>query len=190
VTASVDPYIYPGTKTLKNRLGITDPRILDKQERRAVVQRIREGIPAGAFDLVHLQAIHRHLFQDIYDWAGEIRTVEISKGAQQFQFRQYIHTGMADVHRRLVRSRFLAGLPRQDFGQQVAMIIGDVNYIHPFREGNGRTQLQYLKLLAERAGHPIDLAVIDSKRWIEASQISHGADYALMARLIVEAMQK
>jgi cell filamentation protein len=65
-----------------------------------------------------------------------------------------------------------------------------VNYIHPFREGNGRTQLQYLKLLADKAGHPIDLVVLDSKRWIKASQISHAADYALMASLIAEAIQR
>lgn len=151
-------------------------------------QRIAEGIPFGKFDFAHLRAIHRHLFQDIYDWAGEIRTVEISKGAQQFQFRQYIPTGMADVHRRLVRSRFLASLSPSDFARQVAVIIGDVNYIHPFREGNGRTQLQYLKLLAARAGHPIDLARLNTTRWIEASQVSHAADYSLMAQLIAEAV--
>lgn len=185
-----DPYVHPGTSILKNHFGITDPVNLDRIERSFVAQRITEGVPSGALDLSHLQAIHRHLFQDIYEWAGEIRTVEINKGAQQFQFRQYIHTGMADVHRRLVRSRFLTGLSRQDFAQQVAVIIGDVNYIHPFREGNGRAQLQYLKLLTERAGHPVDLARIDTKRWIEASQVSHAAAYALMARLIAEAILK
>jgi cell filamentation protein len=190
VNGSDDPYVYSGTRTLRNHLGITDPLVLYRVERKFVAERISEGVPRGAFDLAHLQAIHRHLFQDIYEWAGEIRTIEISKGAQQFQFRQYIHTGIADVHRRLVRSRFLTGLSPQDFAQQVAVIIGDVNYIHPFREGNGRTQLQYLKLLAEQAGNPIDLTILDSKRWIEASQISHAADYGLMASLIVEATQK
>ncbi|AMN39205.1 filamentation induced by cAMP protein Fic [Rhodoplanes sp. Z2-YC6860] len=63
-----------------------------------------------------------------------------------------------------------------------------MNYIHPFREGNGRTQLQYLKLLAARAGHPIDLARLDQTRWIEASQVSHAADSDLMAQLIAEAI--
>jgi cell filamentation protein len=183
-----DPYVYPGTRILKNRLGITDPARLDRIERRIVIQRSRKGIPNGAFDLAHLQAIHRHLFQDIYDWAGEIRTVEISKGAQQFQFRQYIHTGMADVHRRLTKSRFLAGLSRHDFSQQAAVIVGDVNFIHPFREGNGRTQMQYLKQLSERAGNPVDLAQLDSSRWIEASRVSHATEYALMAGLIENAV--
>ena len=94
-----DPYVYPGTSILRNRLGITDPEFLDKQERSLVVLRVRRGVPRGNFDLTHLRAIHRHLFQDIYDWAGELRTVEISKGAQQFQFRQFIQTGMADFRR-------------------------------------------------------------------------------------------
>jgi cell filamentation protein len=137
VSGADDPYVYPGTRTLKNRLGIADPEQLERVERRLSVERSRQGVPAGNFDLAHLQAIHRHLFQDIYDWAGEIRTVEISKGAQQFQFRQYIHTGMADVHRRLARSRFLGGLSRAEFAKQAAVILGDVNFVHPFREGNG-----------------------------------------------------
>ncbi|AMN39204.1 Fic/DOC family protein [Rhodoplanes sp. Z2-YC6860] len=120
-----DPYVYPGTRTLRNRLHITDPLRLDQVERRLAVARSKMGVPPGEFDLAHLQAIHRHLFQDIYDWAGEIRKVEISKGVQQFQFRQYIPTGMSDVHRRLMKSRFLAGLSRPDFARQAAVIIGE-----------------------------------------------------------------
>lgn len=183
-----DPYVYPGTFVLRNKLSVTDPVFLEKQERALVVLRSRRGIPRGDFDLAHLRAIHRHLFPDIYDWAGELRTVEISKGDQQFQFRQYIPTGMADVHRRLVQSRFLSGLPPADFAGQAAIIVGDINYIHPFREGNGRTQLQYLKQLADKAGHRLDLARIEGPRWIEASVFSHATDYGAMAALIGEAI--
>jgi cell filamentation protein len=183
-----DPYVYPGTATLRNRFGIIEPEILNRVERRLVVQRIREGVPAGSFDLGHLRAIHRHLFQDIYDWAGELRTVEISRGGQQFQFRRYIETGMTDVHRRLVKSGFLRGLLASEFANQAASILGDVNYIHPFREGNGRTQLQYLKQLATEAGHDLDLSLIDAAAWIEASRTSHMADYALMGEAIRRAI--
>jgi cell filamentation protein len=112
---SDDPYVYPGTSVLRNRLGTTDPDYLDKQERALVVLRMRGNIPGGSFDLTHLRAIHRHLFQDVYDWAGELRTVEISKGRQQFQFRKFIETGMANVHGRLVRSRFLKELSATSF---------------------------------------------------------------------------
>jgi cell filamentation protein len=189
VSETGDPYVYPGTSVLRNRLGITDPVFLDKQERVLVALRIRRNVPRGSFDLKHLRAIHRHLFQDVYDWAGELRTVEISKGSQQFQFRQYIQTGMADVHRRLERSRFLRGLSAADFAEQAAVIVGDINYIHPFREGNGRTQLQYLKQLAAQAGHHLDLARIAGDRWIEASISSHAADYSMMAKVLADALK-
>ena len=184
----VDPYLIPGSKVLRNRLGISDARELDRIERRLVGDRMVERIPTGSFDLSHLRAIHRHLFQDIYDWAGELRTVEISKGGHQFQFRRYIQTGMADVHRRLVQSKFLKGLRGDGFAREAGAIIGDVNYIHPFREGNGRTQAQYLKQLAVQAGHDLDLRQIDRRLWIEASMASHGADYSLMAKVIRQAI--
>lgn len=77
-----DPYLYPGAGVLRNRLGLTDPDQLDRVERRLVTQRIIEGAPTGDFDVAHLRAIHRHLFQDVYAWAGELRTVEIAKGGQ------------------------------------------------------------------------------------------------------------
>jgi cell filamentation protein len=110
-----DPYLYPGTDVLRNKLEITSAEELDAQERRFVTARSMQGVPKGSFDLDHLRAIHRHLFQDIYDWAGKLRTVEISKDGHQFQFRQYIETGMGDGHRRLVKADFLKGLSSQDF---------------------------------------------------------------------------
>jgi len=188
VTAFDDPYVYAGTDVLRNRLGIVDAERLDRVERRLATQRAKRGVPTGDFDLKHLCAIHHHLLQDIYDWAGDLRTVEINKGGHQFQFRRYIQTGMSDVRRRLVQSKFLRGLGPDDFAQQAGVIIGDVNYIHPFREGNGRAQALYLKQLAAQAGHDLDLRRIDPALWVEASKSSHGADYELMARVIRQAI--
>lgn len=181
-----DPYCYPGTNVLKNRLGITDPAQLDKVERQLVVQRTAEGVPKGKFDLAHLRAIHRHLFMDVYEWAGELRTVEIAKPGSQFQFRQFIEAGMANVHARLVQARYLRGLNAPDFAKAAGVIIGDVNHVHPFREGNGRTQLQYLAQLGEVAGHPVILRDLDPRKWIEASKQAQAADYALMGQAIGE----
>ena len=188
MTEDDDPYLYPGTRTLRNRLGILDWDVLDRAERRIVAERSSQSVPGGSFDLSHLQAIHRHLFQDVYDWAGELRTVEINKGGHQFQFRQYIETGMADVHRRLSRARFLRDLSPTEFADQAGVIMGDVNYIHPFREGNGRAQAQYLKQLATQPGHRLDLTRLDPAAWIEASKASHATDYALMAEAIRRAI--
>jgi cell filamentation protein len=176
-----EPYVYPGSHVLRNKLNIRDEARLEAFERRVVIQRGRHGIPPGDFDLAHLQAIHRHLFQDIYDWAGELRTVEISKDGHQFQFRRFIETGMADVHKRLVAARFLAGLDLPAFAAAAGEIIGDVNYVHPFCDGNGRTQLQYLRQLAERADHPLDLTLLERSAWLAASSAAHRADYSLIS---------
>jgi cell filamentation protein len=75
------------------------------------------------------------------------------------------------------------------FAEQAAVILGDINYIHPFREGNGRTQLQYLKQLAEQAGHRLDLTLIEGPRWIAASVASHAADYQPMAAALAKALK-
>lgn len=186
----MDSYCYPPDySVLKNKLGLKSRAELDMAERLLVSQRMEQGCPEGNFDLAHLQAIHRHLFQDIYAWAGEIRTVEISKGGQDFQFRQFIGTGMADVHKRIVANHYLRNLTAGEFARHAGRIMGDVNYVHPFREGNGRTQLQYLEQLAERAGHPIDLLRLEPSRWIQASKESHAGDYALMEQCIFEALE-
>ena len=188
---SDDPYTYPRTNILSNKLDIRDADELDRIERRLATQRAREGVPKGNFDLKHLKAIHRHLFQDIYDWAGQIRTVEIAKGGTQFQFQRYIETGMADVHRRLVQRNFLRGLDAAAFADGAGEIMGDVNYVHPFREGNGRTQMLYLTQLASQAGHRIDIErvrTLDS--WIKASRAAHRGDYAPMSRAIEAALHR
>jgi cell filamentation protein len=176
-----DPYLYPGSTVLINKLGITQPDKLAYAERELAAQRQAEGVPEGGFDLAHLRAIHFHLFQDIYAWAGALRTVEMAKSGHQFQFRRFIETGMRDIHRRLVGANFLRALSPEQFASSAAHIIGDVNYVHPFRDGNGRTQLLFLEQLASQAGHCFDLTRLDPARWIDASRAAHLADYSLVA---------
>ena len=185
---SDDPYLWPGTAILRNKLNIRSAAALDRVERRLVTQRTIEGVPGGDFDLAHLRAIHLHLFQDVYDWAGQIRTVEMSKGGSQFQFRQYIQTGMDYVYRQIVEGPSLKGLSRANFAARAGEIIGNVNYVHPFREGNGRTQLQYLRQLATWAGHSLDLTKLDKASWLHASTEAHQARYGAMAESIEAAL--
>ena len=183
-------YCYPPDYTvLKNKLNLRDADLLARFERRLVTARIAQEIPKGDFDLDHLKAIHRHLFQDLYTWAGELRTVEIAKGDQQFQLRRYMEVGVGDVHRRIVASRYLSGLPADLFAQQAGEILGDLNYVHPFREGNGRTQLLYLDQLASRAGHPLDLTKIEEDTWMSASKEAHEGRYEAMSRCVARAIE-
>jgi cell filamentation protein len=95
---------------------------------------------------------------------------------------------MADIQGRLKKAKFLRSLSQGDFARAAGGIIGDVNYVHPFREGNGRTQLQYLKQLAARAGHPIDLTRLTPEGWLAASRAAHNGDYGVMAREIRAAL--
>ena len=88
----------------------------------------------------------------------------------------------ADVHRRIVGAGYFRGLGLAGFAQSAGKIIGDVNDVHPFREGNGRVQAQYLKRLAERAGHRLDLTKLDPASWIEASRQAHKGEYEPMAQ--------
>ena len=170
-------YCYPPDyRVLKNRLDIRDGDVLAAAEAEFVRTRIEQGSPSGQFDLNHLRDIHHHLFQDVYEWAGEVRQVELSKGGHQFQPKRFIEAGMADVHRRLVEQKYFTGAHKEIFVQDVGGIIGDVNYVHPFREGNGRTQLQYLKQLGDRAGFAVDISKLDPDEWINASIRSHAGE--------------
>lgn len=185
-----DPYVDPASGVLRNKLGIEDAAALDEFERRIVQQRVEEGAPEGKFDLAHLRAIHRHLFQDIYDWAGEVRTLEIAKGGTQFMPRRYIETGMADVHRRIEEAGYLRDLDAVSFAEKASEIVGDVNHAHPFREGNGRTQFEYLRQLAAQAGHRFRTERIDAARWHAASRAAHLGNYRPMAIEIEQALSE
>ena len=135
-----DPnYCYPPDYiVLRNRLDIRDAQALEAAERELVAQRLLEPVPTGDFDLANLKAIHRHLFQDVYAWAGEIRTVEMTKVESRFQSRRFIAAGMADVHRRIVAAEYFRGSGPDGFAEGAGPVLGDVNHVHPFREGNGR----------------------------------------------------
>ena len=182
-------YCYPPDFTvLRNRLHIRDAATLAAAERQFVAQRLLEPVPKGDFDLDHLRAIHRHLFQDLYAWAGEVRTVEIAKGDSRFQPRRLIETGMADIHRRIVAAGYFRASAPGAFAEGAGPLLGDVNHVHPFREGNGRTQLQYLKQLAARAGHGLDLTRVDRAAWLKASRRSNAGDHAAMTGCIRSAL--
>ncbi len=100
---------------------------------------------------MHLRAIHRHLFQDLHAWAGEVRTVERATGDSRFKPMRLIETGMAEIHRRIVAAGYFPGSVPDAFAEGARLLLDNVNHVHPFREGNGRTQFQYLKQLAARS---------------------------------------
>ena len=180
----------PDHKVLRNKFGISNQDDLDTVERELSTSRLRQGCPKGDFDLKHVQSIHHHLFQDTYEWAGEIRTLEISKGDSQFMPCRFIENGMNDIHGRIISTNYLQGTSPSEFSKQAGELIGDLNHVHPFREGNGRTQMQFLKQLSEKAGHDIDLRKINKEQWIEASISSNRGDHSKMQDCIQGALKQ
>jgi cell filamentation protein len=128
----------------------------------------------GRFDSVHLQSIHRTLFQDVFPWAGEFRAVNISKGNSNFGPAMHIAGALADALAKLKAERSLtAALPALDFSLRAAFYLGEINAIHPFREGNGRTQREFIRQLALSAGHPLSWAGFTQEQMVDASIASH-----------------
>ena len=141
-------YCYPGTNVLKNKLDIRDLDRLHEAERDYSSVRQAElsnmGV-TGDFSFKHLCSIHKQLFQDVYSWAGKTRTVDISKGTI-FCLVQFIESQFDDLYRKLKKENFLADIAdEKEMGKRLAFYLGELNMIHPFREGNGRTQRIFIE---------------------------------------------
>jgi cell filamentation protein len=153
---ATDPYLDPVTGVLRNKLGITDPAVLARLEGDIAAVREIELIARrpklGTYDLAHLRAIHRHLFDDVYEWAGEPRTIDISKGTTTFAHHGFLEIAAGNVFADLAARGHLRGLARPAFVAGAGRLLGDLNALHPFRDGNGRAQRVFLQLLANDAG--------------------------------------
>ena len=116
-----------------------------------------------AFDFEHYKAIHRFLFSDLYDWAGEVRTVNISKKGTQFTPAENIEQQAELIFKRLKERNYFKGLPHSEFVEEVVDFYCVTNALHPFREGNGRTQRAFLTQLIRNAGYDISFADMDTE---------------------------
>ena len=183
-----DPYCYPGTTVLRNRAGLREQDALDAFELDMTTQRASEPLPSGRLGVRHYMAIHHHLFGDVYPWAGKRRTVRIFKGGSAFAYPETIDREMARLFAWLRERRYLRGHPADAFARDAAHFLAELNAIHPFREGNGRTSLAFLALLAARAGHPLHLDRLAPDEMLQAAiEGFHGRTArleALIARLV------
>ncbi len=128
----------------------------------------------GRFDTAHLRGIHRHLFQDVFPWAGELRVVGLSKpGSAPFAAPSFIASALDEVLRKLPSEGHLSNLQAGDFAQRAAFYLGEINAAHPFREGNGRTQREFIRQLAAQVGHTISWAGFTQEQMVAASILSH-----------------
>ncbi len=184
-----DPYCYPGTTVLINRLDLHDQAALAAFEAEITSQRATEPLPAGRLGYRHYRAIHRHLFQDVYSWAGKIRTVRMSKDASAFCYPEHIDREMQRLFADLARQKYFRELDAATFSRKAAHFLAELNAIHPFREGNGRTQLSFLIILAEQAGHPFAMERLDPKAMLAATIASFGGNEGPLVDVIAVLVQ-
>lgn len=182
-----DPYLDPASGVLKNRFGITDAATLEATEADLVAARSRElslEPLKGRFDLPHLQAIHRYLFSDVYDWAGQLRTIDISKGGHLFAHHAHIVNAATPIFKKLSEEDHLAGLGPAVFSERAAHYLGELNALHPFREGNGRAQREFVSHLARAAGYYIAWEKMKEAEMLVASIESFKGHTSKLASII------
>lgn len=176
---SQDPYTYPDSTVLRNKFGTRSTNKLARLEYAATAARLdemRRWPPPALFDLNELRRLHGHIFQDVYDWAGSIRSVDIAKAGQMFCRPAFLESEGNRLADALATERLLRGLDRKTFVERLAEHYGDWNALHPFRDGNGRSTREFFRQLAKQAGFELDLTKIERGAWNEASARSFKGD--------------
>lgn len=179
-----DPYTYEHSTVLINKLDLRKQAELDAFEAEISNARSDERLPGGNLDFMHYKAVHHHLFQDVYEWAGNARTVRMSKGSNSFCYPENIEAQAAKLFRELEADDFLRSLDGPAFANKAAHFLAELNAIHAFREGNGRSQLTFFILLADYAGHPIDIDQLEPNKMLNAMIASFDGDEAKLANII------
>ncbi len=188
-------YIYTDPKSgiLRNLADITDPDVLLFFESGAVVKRIQELYenPIKIKGVDSLLSIHRHLFQDVYSWAGKRRKVEISKAGKQFFPTTHFDNAFRFIDTLISDYKNISKGDKQQIAEKLAEILDNVNYLHPFRDGNGRAQREFLRLLALEKGLTLNLNPADNKNvYDQYMQGTINSDVEILSNLILNLMKR
>lgn len=181
--------VYMENGVFKNKLALHTAAQVETAEKEFSAIRAQNLLlqpVTGQFNLEHLQAIHRELFCDIYDWAGELRRVDISKGSSRFAHFAFIEREGRKLLAGLAAENFLQGLDKPRFAERAAYYLGELNVLHPFREGNGRTLRLFITQLALKNGRQIHWQHISAEQMTEASIQAYHGNHRLLTRLILD----
>ncbi|MBQ9044889.1 MAG: Fic family protein [Oscillospiraceae bacterium] len=184
---------YPDTTCLINKLDIRDEKQLAIIEAGITMLRdseLSEQPIQGAFDFAHYRAIHRYLFGEIYAWAGEIRTVNISKKGTHFAEASEIEDVAQHAFERLRQNGYLQNMRFDAFVENIVDFYAVINALHPFREGNGRTQRVFFTQLIRNAGYDIDFSAIDPDELMIATIYAANGVEDHLRRIFSEAIHK
>jgi cell filamentation protein len=173
----LDPHYDFKHDILKNVRGFTTRASLLRYERiktAASLTRLAMQPVKGAFDRDHLQAIHRRIFAEVFPWAGEFRHVNMSRrNSHPFATVQGMERRLEACLEKLAEENYLRGLDADDYSARAAYFLGALNSIHPFRDGNGRAQREFLRELAEEAGYNLNWSRISHTQMYQASDDHH-----------------
>ena len=181
---SIDPIqdnCYPGTTVLVNKLHIHDEAALQEAEALATyvnASKLEQCPLEGVFDFAHYKAIHRFLFSDLYDWAGQVRTVNLSKKGTDFCPAGEIEPQAKLIFDRLKEQNYFKGLPHDAFVEEITDCYCTTNYLHPFREGNGRSIRELIRCMGLEYGLRLNWGNTDRDTLIDAAIASVDDDMA------------
>ena len=177
-------YCYPDSNVLVNKLNIKNADALHTAEREITSLRLAAAKMQpikGKFDMKHLQKIHGYLFGDIYGWAGKLRHVDIAKG-NQFCLAMNLDAYGSNLFKKLEKEHYLIN-SKENVPHRLAYYLSEINVLHPFREGNGRTQRLFIEYLASVAGYRVDFSQVTAEEMIIASADSFACDYESINRM-------
>lgn len=179
-----DPYCYPGSKVLQNLLNIEEDEELAEAEAELTelaVEEIEFDFPP--YDLDYFRSLHRQIFEDIYAWAGELRSIDMSKGATCFCTCKRIMPEANKLFQQLADEDNYEHHDRDAFVAAIAEFYIELNMVHPFREGNGRVQRLLFEHIVINAGFEFDLEGITQQEWVAANIAGVSCDYGPMTAL-------
>lgn len=174
-TTSGSIYCYDDTNILRNRFGIKDNTELKKVEDDITTIRQQAMLDSpikGRFTMNHLCEIHKNLFGDIYTFAGHLRKESIAKGQTVFENPQNIKVKLTKILNTLKQENYLKNSDESIFISRLAYYFAEINYIHPFREGNGRATREFIRLLLLHNGYTVDWSAVNVAKLLDAMEAS------------------
>ncbi|SDO11076.1 Fic/DOC family protein [Alkalicoccus daliensis] len=178
-------YCYPGTEVLRNYFHIKNEEQLQRLDGMLTSKRLAELSLTplkGAWDFAHLKKIHAWIFQDLYPFAGKVRTENIAKDGFAFAHIKHIEPSAKKIFTSL-QSEAWNDLSKEECAEKLAFYLAELNVLHPFRDGNGRAIREFIRSLAGESGFQLDWTKGDKKEILRTS-IQSVTDSAPLAEVL------